>query len=59
MAEIPPFLMENTYEQSGGEPPIPPRRLRNDSYLGAVGRDNLMVRAGLQVTNFLLEWKKL
>ncbi|XP_026315132.1 probable Rho GTPase-activating protein CG5521 isoform X3 [Hyposmocoma kahamanoa] len=48
VAEIPPFLMENTYEQSGGEPPIPPRRLRNDSYLGAVGRDNVMVRAGLQ-----------
>nr|XP_049704799.1 probable Rho GTPase-activating protein CG5521 isoform X3 [Helicoverpa armigera] len=49
VAEIPPFLVENTFEQQGGgEPAIPPRRLRNDSYLGAVGRDNVMVRAGLQ-----------
>ncbi|XP_022817370.1 probable Rho GTPase-activating protein CG5521 isoform X1 [Spodoptera litura] len=49
VAEMPPFLMENTFEQQGaGEPAIPPRRLRNDSYLGAVGRDNIMVRAGLQ-----------
>lgn len=32
-----------------GEPPVPPRRLRNDSYLGAIQRDNIMVRAGLQV----------
>ncbi|KAL0869252.1 hypothetical protein ABMA27_007522 [Loxostege sticticalis] len=47
VAEIPPFLMESTYEQAG-EPLAPPRRLRNDSYLGAVGRDNVMVRAGLQ-----------
>ncbi|XP_013192086.2 probable Rho GTPase-activating protein CG5521 isoform X1 [Amyelois transitella] len=47
VAEIPPFLMESTYEQSG-EPLAPPRRLRNDSYLGAIGRDNVMVRAGLQ-----------
>ncbi|CAG9789196.1 unnamed protein product [Diatraea saccharalis] len=48
VAEIPPFLMESAFEQPGGEPLAPPRRLRNDSYLGAVGRDNLMVRAGLQ-----------
>ncbi|KAJ8713919.1 hypothetical protein PYW08_007539 [Mythimna loreyi] len=48
VAEIPPFLVENTFEQGGGEPAAPPRRLRNDSYLGAVGRDNVMVRAGLQ-----------
>ncbi|KOB76717.1 putative tuberin, partial [Operophtera brumata] len=44
VAEIPPFLIENTYEQQlaagGGEPAPPPRRLRNDSYLGAVSRDN-------------------
>ena len=39
VAEIPPFLMESTYEQQQpGEPLAPPRRLRNDSYLGAVGR---------------------
>ncbi|KAJ2944768.1 hypothetical protein O0L34_g1657 [Tuta absoluta] len=53
VAEIPPFLVENTYEQQlagggGSEPPVPPRRLRNDSYIGAVNRDNVMVRAGLQ-----------
>ncbi|XP_052756365.1 probable Rho GTPase-activating protein CG5521 isoform X2 [Galleria mellonella] len=51
VAEIPPFLVENTYEQQmagSGEPLAPPRRLRNDSYLGAVGRDNVMVRAGMQ-----------
>ncbi|KAM3962462.1 LOW QUALITY PROTEIN: putative Rho GTPase-activating protein CG5521 [Aphomia sociella] len=51
VAEIPPFLVENTYEQqmaASGEPLAPPRRLRNDSYLGAVGRDNVMVRAGMQ-----------
>ncbi|CAK1552269.1 unnamed protein product [Leptosia nina] len=49
VAEIPPFLLENVYDQqAGGEPQVPPRRLRNDSYLGAVGRDNIMVRAGLQ-----------
>lgn len=49
VAEIPPFLVENTFEQQGaGEPAAPPRRLRNDSYLGALGRDNVMVRAGLQ-----------
>ncbi|KAJ0173731.1 hypothetical protein K1T71_010880 [Dendrolimus kikuchii] len=53
VAEIPPFLVENTYEQqmAQGELVAPPRRLRNDSYLGAVGvvgRDNIMVRAGLQ-----------
>ncbi|XP_045502875.1 probable Rho GTPase-activating protein CG5521 isoform X2 [Colias croceus] len=49
VTEIPPFLLENTYDQqASGEPQVPPRRLRNDSYLGAVGRDNLMVRAGLQ-----------
>ncbi|OWR50192.1 putative tuberin [Danaus plexippus plexippus] len=47
VAEIPPFLMESTLEPSG-EPLAPPRRLRNDSYLGAVGRDNVMVRAGMQ-----------
>ncbi|XP_061721990.1 probable Rho GTPase-activating protein CG5521 [Cydia pomonella] len=46
VSEIPPFLLENTYEPN--EPAAPPRRLRNDSYLGAVGRDNVMVRAGLQ-----------
>ncbi|CAH0728447.1 unnamed protein product, partial [Brenthis ino] len=51
VAEIPPFLMESIYEQQlnqGGEPLAPPRRLRNDSYLGAIGRDNIMVRAGMQ-----------
>ncbi|XP_041969105.1 probable Rho GTPase-activating protein CG5521 isoform X2 [Aricia agestis] len=52
VAEIPPFLMENTFEQqvghTGSEPLAPPRRLRNDSYLGAIGRDNVMVRAGMQ-----------
>ncbi|XP_045527991.1 probable Rho GTPase-activating protein CG5521 isoform X1 [Pieris brassicae] len=49
VTEIPPFLLENIYDQqAGGEPQVPPRRLRNDSYLGAVGRDNVMVRAGLQ-----------
>lgn len=49
VAEIPPFLVENTFEQqAAGEPAVPPRRLRNDSYLGAVGRDSVMVRAGLQ-----------
>ncbi|XP_021202849.2 probable Rho GTPase-activating protein CG5521 isoform X1 [Bombyx mori] len=50
VSEIPPFLMESTYEQqlAQGEPAVPPRRLRNDSYLGALGRDNVMVRAGMQ-----------
>ncbi|XP_034833891.1 probable Rho GTPase-activating protein CG5521 isoform X1 [Maniola hyperantus] len=51
VAEIPPFLMESIYEQQlaqSGEPLAPPRRLRNDSYLGAIGRDNVMVRAGMQ-----------
>ncbi|KAG6460480.1 hypothetical protein O3G_MSEX011998 [Manduca sexta] len=52
VSEIPPFLVENTYEQQiaqgSGEPAAPPRRLRNDSYLGALGRDNVMVRAGMQ-----------
>ncbi|KPI92408.1 Ral GTPase-activating protein subunit alpha-2 [Papilio xuthus] len=49
VSEIPPFLVENTYEQqlAAGEPAAPPRRLRNDSYLGAVNRD-IMVRAGMQ-----------
>ncbi|XP_068618842.1 probable Rho GTPase-activating protein CG5521 isoform X2 [Battus philenor] len=49
VSEIPPFLVENTYEQqlAAGEPAVPPRRLRNDSYLGAVNRD-VMVRAGMQ-----------
>ncbi|XP_045537724.1 probable Rho GTPase-activating protein CG5521 [Papilio machaon] len=49
VSEIPPFLIENTYEQqlAAGEPAAPPRRLRNDSYLGAVNRD-IMVRAGMQ-----------
>ncbi|CAG4931784.1 unnamed protein product [Parnassius apollo] len=49
VSEIPPFLIENTYEQqlAAGEPAAPPRRLRNDSYLGAVNRD-VMVRAGMQ-----------
>ncbi|XP_072930014.1 probable Rho GTPase-activating protein CG5521 [Epargyreus clarus] len=46
--EIPPFLMESPVDISGGEPLVPPRRLRNDSYLGALGRDNILVRAGLQ-----------
>lgn len=58
VTDIPPFLLENTYEQQlaqynansgGGDPPVPPRRLRNDSYLGAISKDNIMVRAGLQV----------
>ncbi|XP_026489607.2 probable Rho GTPase-activating protein CG5521 isoform X1 [Vanessa tameamea] len=51
VAEIPPFLMESIYEHAlshGSEPLAPPRRLRNDSYLGAIGRDNIMVRAGVQ-----------
>ncbi|XP_049877742.1 probable Rho GTPase-activating protein CG5521 [Pectinophora gossypiella] len=50
VSEVPPFLMENTLEQqaAGTEPAAPPRRLRNDSYLGAVTRDNVIVRAGLQ-----------
>ncbi|CAB3248898.1 unnamed protein product [Arctia plantaginis] len=49
VAEIPPFLVENTFEQqAAGEPAMPLRRLRNDSYLGALGRDNVMVRAGMQ-----------
>ncbi|CAH2045652.1 unnamed protein product, partial [Iphiclides podalirius] len=49
VSEIPPFLIENTYEQqlASGEPAAPPRRLRNDSYLGAVNRD-VLVRAGMQ-----------
>lgn len=29
-------------------------RLRNDSYLGAIHRENLLVRAGLQVCNIIL-----
>ncbi|XP_050672001.1 probable Rho GTPase-activating protein CG5521 [Leptidea sinapis] len=48
VTEIPPFLLESTHEAGAGEPQVPPRRLRNDSYLGALGRDNVMVRAGLQ-----------
>lgn len=26
-------------------------RLRNDSYIGAISRENMLVRAGLQVSN--------
>ncbi|CAG9106107.1 unnamed protein product [Plutella xylostella] len=51
VSEIPPFLLENTFASlnaGAGEPAAPPRRLRNDSYLGAVSRDHAMLRAGLQ-----------
>lgn len=52
---MPQFLLEPTdgYDLNDPETRI---RLRNDSYIGAVQRDNIMVRAGLQVR--LLHFKK-
>ncbi|CAD7084282.1 unnamed protein product [Hermetia illucens] len=47
----PPFLLEP--EENPSENGTPPRgqRLRTDSYVGAITRENLIIRAGLQ--NFL------
>lgn len=50
VSEIPPFLLENPHSGiTVQELTVPPRRLRNDSYLGAIHKDNILVRAGLQV----------
>lgn len=48
MPEIPPFILEpiESAESSETESRI---RLRNDSYLGAVHKNHMLIRAGLQV----------
>jgi len=50
----PPFLMEPEDGSSAGSSldstgaPTRPQRLRTDSYLGAISKENLMIRAGMQ-----------
>ncbi|KAJ8941931.1 hypothetical protein NQ318_013264 [Aromia moschata] len=50
--ELPPYALEPPEDVSrGGEELAPesrPGRLRNDSYLGAIHKENLLVRAGMQ-----------
>ncbi|KAL3287319.1 hypothetical protein HHI36_001794 [Cryptolaemus montrouzieri] len=50
MPEMPPYMLELpddmrlSEDEGGGRP----SRLRNDSYLGAIHKENLLVRAGMQ-----------
>lgn len=55
VAELPPYALELPEDvPRGGEELTPesgrPGRLRNDSYLGAIHKENLLVRAGMQVS---------
>lgn len=56
--EIPPYALEVPDDIPRGDEPSEnkPLRLRNDSYLGAIHKENLLVRAGMQVSvhNMLL-----
>lgn len=59
--EIPPYALDlpdempRNEENAEGENKPPPR-LRNDSYLGAIHKENLLIRAGTQVGSTLLIW---
>lgn len=53
----PPFLLEpsmvgggggDVSESSSGSMTTPPRKLRTDSYIGAISKENVAIRAGLQ-----------
>lgn len=49
--EIPPYALEVPDDAARAEEPESrPPRLRNDSYLGAIHKENLLVRAGMQVS---------
>lgn len=50
--ELPPYALELPDDVSRGEESSDnrPVRLRNDSYLGAIHKENLLVRAGMQVS---------
>lgn len=58
--EIPPYALElpddvPRCEESSDNRPV---RLRNDSYLGAIHKENLLVRAGMQVSTFTRQFIK-
>lgn len=50
--ELPLYALELPDDVPRGEESteIKPSRLRNDSYLGAIHKENLLVRAGMQVS---------
>ncbi|KAK9694345.1 Rap/ran-GAP [Popillia japonica] len=52
LPELPPYVLEPIEDSSRVQDEVPegfrPGRLRNDSYLGAIHKENLLVRAGLQ-----------
>lgn len=50
--ELPSYALELPDDLPRGEEAIDskPIRLRNDSYLGAIHKENLLVRAGMQVS---------
>ncbi|KAK7603642.1 hypothetical protein V9T40_003641 [Parthenolecanium corni] len=59
VAEIPPFMLEPIERMDGNHSEITgsedtqnskPLRIRNDSYIGAITRENFIIRAGLQNT---------
>lgn len=53
LPEIPPYMLEPSDDAPRKEDDLSdgfrPGRLRNDSYLGAIHKENLLVRAGSQV----------
>lgn len=58
VTEMPPYALEppdeipskNSHDTDGSKA----GRLRNDSYLGAIHKENLLVRAGIQVKILLV-----
>lgn len=56
VVELPPYALELPDDVSRGEESSDTRpvRLRNDSYLGAIHKENLLIRAGMQVSASIL-----
>ena len=53
LLELPPYMLEPPEDAPRLQEEVAegfrPGRLRNDSYLGAIHKENLLIRAGLQV----------
>lgn len=62
VTELPPYALELPEDVPRNSEELTPEtgrpgRLRNDSYLGAIHKENLLVRAGMQVSHILKSQK--